>query len=177
MADESALQGPPSHLANGSRGRYPINPTASQKQPVWGSETVSANRVAAINPPIDDTDPIRNFSIDPGSHTDWQNPAEFISKGKPIQNFSIDPTSSIRTSVADAIVADAISETPNQVWERHKDKGITSFCAPFRPRGVLSHHKFYKPMGGGILGPFWRSPQAPWNLMLSKILQTNTTIG
>ena len=42
---------------------------------------VSANRVAAINPPIDDTDPIRNFSIDLGSHTDWQNPAEFSPKG------------------------------------------------------------------------------------------------
>ena len=81
-------------------------------QKLWGSETVSANRVAAINPPIDDTDPIRNFSIDPGSHTDWQNPAEFSPKGRPIRNFSIDPTSSIRTSIADAIFADAISETP-----------------------------------------------------------------
>ena len=73
---------------------------------------VSANRVAAINPPIDDTGPIRNFSIDPESHTDWQNPAEFSPNGRPIRNFSIDPTSSIRTSIADAIFADAISETP-----------------------------------------------------------------
>ena len=40
------------------------------------------------------------FSIDPGSHTDWQKQAEFSSKGKPIRNFSIDPTSSIRTPVA-----------------------------------------------------------------------------
>ena len=48
---------------------------------IWGSEMVSANRVAAFNPPIDDTDPIRKFSIDPRSHTDWQNPAEFSSKG------------------------------------------------------------------------------------------------
>ena len=78
---------------------------------LWESEMVSANRVAAINPPIDDTDPIRKFSIDSGSHTDWQNPAEFSPKGKPIRNFSIDPTSSIRTSIADAIFADAISET------------------------------------------------------------------
>ena len=38
----------------------------------WESETVAANRVAAIDPPIDDTDPIRKFSIDPGSHTDLQ---------------------------------------------------------------------------------------------------------
>ena len=64
---------------------------------VWESETVSANRVAAINPPIDDTDPIRKFSIDFGSHTDLQNAAEFSPQGKPIRNFSIDPTSSIRT--------------------------------------------------------------------------------
>ena len=43
---------------------------------------MSANRVAAINPPIDDTDPIRKFSIDPGSHTDWQKQAEFsLQKG------------------------------------------------------------------------------------------------
>ena len=65
-------------------------------------------------PPIDDTDPIRKFSIEPGSHSDLQNPAEFSPKGKPIRNFSIDPTSSIRTSIADAIVADAISETPRK---------------------------------------------------------------
>ena len=58
---------------------------------------MSANRVAAINPPIDDTDPIRKFSIDSGSHTDWQKQAEFSPKGKPIRNFSINPTSSIRT--------------------------------------------------------------------------------
>ena len=45
-------------------------------------------------------------------HTDWQNPAEFSSKRRPIRNFSIKPTSSIRTSIADAIFADAISETP-----------------------------------------------------------------
>ena len=40
---------------------------------IWGSEMVAANRVAAIDPPIDDTDPIRKFSIDPRSHTDLQN--------------------------------------------------------------------------------------------------------
>ena len=75
------------------------------------SRKSALTRVAAINPPFDDTDPIRKFGIDSGSHTDWQNPAEFSPKGKPIRNFSIDPTSSIRTSIADAIFADAISET------------------------------------------------------------------
>ena len=75
------------------------------------SEMVAANRVAAINPPIDDADPIQKFSIDPGIHTNLQNPAEWSPKGKPIRNFSIDPASSIRTSIVDAIFADAISET------------------------------------------------------------------
>ena len=56
-----------------------------------------ANRVAAINPPIDDTDLIWKFSIDPGSHTVLQNLIEFSLKGKPIRNFSIDPALSIRT--------------------------------------------------------------------------------
>ena len=51
------------------------------------------------------------------SHTDLQNPAEFSRKGKPIRNFSINPTSSIRTSIADAVLADAISETPNFLLE------------------------------------------------------------
>ena len=53
------------------------------------------SQVASINPPIDDTGPIWKFSIDPRSHTDLQNPADFSPKGKPIRNFSIDPTSSI----------------------------------------------------------------------------------
>ena len=39
-------------------------------------------------------------------------PAEFSPKGTPRRNFSIDPTSSIRTPIADATFADAISETP-----------------------------------------------------------------
>ena len=56
-------------------------------------QTVAANRVAAI----DDTDPTRKFSIDHGSPTDLQNPAEFAPKRKPIRNFSIDHTSSIWT--------------------------------------------------------------------------------
>ena len=34
---------------------------------------------------------IRNFSIGPGSHTDWQNPAEFSPKGRPIRNFPDPP--------------------------------------------------------------------------------------
>ena len=77
---------------------------------------VSANRVAAINPPIDDTDPIRKFGycIDPGAARTGKNTAEFSPKGKPIRNFSIDPKSSIRTPIADAIFADAISETPKK---------------------------------------------------------------
>ena len=57
----------------------------------WESETVEANRVAAMNPPIDDTDPIRKFSSDPGSHTHLQNPAEFSSKGVADTEFQYRP--------------------------------------------------------------------------------------
>ena len=75
---------------------------------------VAANRVAAVNPPIDDTDPIRKFSIDPGGHTDLQTAAEFSPKGKPIRNFSIDPMHIVDTdTIAGAVFADAISETSN----------------------------------------------------------------
>ena len=88
-------------LSRSSRSelRNRLNATASRQHPsrLWDSETVAANRVAAIHPPIDDTDPIWKFSFDPGRHTDLQNPAEFSPKVKLIQNFSIDPTSSIRT--------------------------------------------------------------------------------
>ena len=64
---------------------------------IWESEMVAANRVAAINSPVNDTDPTRKSSIDPGSLMDLQNPAEVSPKGKPIWNFSIDPTSLIWT--------------------------------------------------------------------------------
>ena len=77
---------------------------------------MSANRVAAINPPIDDTDPIRKFSIDPGSHTDWQKQGESLQKGSRYGISVSTPTSSIRTPIADAIFADAISETPRVVF-------------------------------------------------------------
>ena len=48
----------------------------------------------------------------PGATRTGKKQAEFSPKGKPIRNFSIDPTSSIRTPIADAFFADAISETP-----------------------------------------------------------------
>ena len=57
----------------------------------WELETVSANRVAAINHPIDDTDPIQKFSVDPGGHTDWQNPAEFSPKREADTEFQYRP--------------------------------------------------------------------------------------
>ena len=60
----------------------------------WESETVAANRVAAINP-YRRHRPDTEIQYRP--HADLQNPAEFSPEGKPIRNFSIDPTSSIRT--------------------------------------------------------------------------------
>ena len=41
----------------------------------------AANRVAAINPPIDDTDPIRKFSIDPGATRTGKNKQNSLQKG------------------------------------------------------------------------------------------------
>ena len=97
----------PNHMCKWCRGHLGFQFLSSEnRKRCW--QTGSRQSTPLIN----DTDPIRKFSIDPGSHTDWHNPAEFSPKGKPIRNFRIDPTSSIRTSIADAIFADAISETP-----------------------------------------------------------------
>ena len=93
---------------------------------------MSASRVAVINPRIVDTDPFWKFCIDTGSHMDWQNPAEFSPKGKPLRNFSIDPTSSIGTSIADAIFVDAFSETPTSI------PGISAYCKRGRRKGATS---------------------------------------
>ena len=92
---------------------------------------MAAKRVAAINPPIDDTDPIRKFSVDPGSHTDLQNPAEFSPKGKPIRNFSIDPTSSIRTRLRTPFLRTPFPRLLHQLkrrfWEGVAEKPL---CRP-----------------------------------------------
>ena len=42
-----------------------------------------------------------------------KNKLNSLQKGSRYEHFSIDPTSSIQTPIADAIFADAISETPN----------------------------------------------------------------
>ena len=70
-------------------------------------------------PPIDDRNPIRQFSIDPldTSKTNGTTRPQLThqgreSKRKPIRKFSIGPASSIRTSIADPVFADPVSETP-----------------------------------------------------------------
>ena len=65
--------------------------------------TVAANRVAAMNPPIDDTDPIGKFSIDPGSHADLQNPAEFSRKREADTEFQYRPHIADADTIADAV--------------------------------------------------------------------------
>ena len=94
------------------------HPNRSGSLCYWGSEMVSANRVAAITPPYRRYGPDTEIQYRPRiCHKDWQNSAEFSPKGKPIRSsLSIDPTSSIRTSIADAIFADAISETPSVLF-------------------------------------------------------------
>ena len=70
------------------------------------------DRVAAINPPIDDTDPIRKYSIDPGSHTDLQKPSRILSKRQVDTEFQYRPYIVDTATIADAVFADAISGTP-----------------------------------------------------------------
>ena len=99
--------------------------------------------LSTIQTRIGDTE---KFSIDPGRHTNLQNLAEFSSKGKPMRNFSIDPTSSIWTSVADAIFVDAVSETPN--WSPENcDPGCHSSECPKSAFWVL-------------FGTFWAKKKA-----------------
>ena len=71
------------------------------------------NRVAAINPRIDDTDPIRKISIEPGSHTDPQNPAELSRKGKAGTEFQYRPRIADTDTIVDAFFVGTISETSN----------------------------------------------------------------
>ena len=89
-------------------------PLTTRTHGIHLSPAHAANRVAAVNPPMDDTDPIRKFSIDPGIHTKLQNPAEFSPKGKPIRNFSIDPTSSIRTRLRTPFLRTPFCETSRE---------------------------------------------------------------
>ena len=87
--------------------------------------------------PFPDQPPYRRYGPDTEiqyrprkPHGLWQNPAEFSPKDKPIRNFSIDPTSSMRTLIADAIFADAISETRTF----RGAKGPSQPDLPLRPR-------------------------------------------
>ena len=98
-----------------------------KKKNIWESEKVAANRVAAINPPIDDTDPIRKFSIDPGIHKNLQNPVEF-SKREADMEFQYRPLIVDTDTIADAILADATSETLKQAfWHGHAAWTSTKF--------------------------------------------------
>ena len=77
---------------------------------------MAANRVAAINPPIDDTDLIRKFSVDPGSHMGLPNLAESSLKGSRsgiwvYRPNIVDMDTIADAFFADAVFADAISET------------------------------------------------------------------
>ena len=76
---------------------FPSSPVLAKSSPATALLDRTAKREGTQEAQLNATDPIRKFSIDPGSHTDLQNPVEFSSKGKPIRNFSIGPTSSIRT--------------------------------------------------------------------------------
>ena len=57
---------------------------------------------------------------------------------KPIQNFSINPASSIRTSIADTVFADPVSETPKVTRE------VPTYVYVFR-EGKQCKHKIFRP--------------------------------
>ena len=74
MADDLALQGPPPHLANGSRGGptyCPINPTASQKR--GRSRSYLRRRKDGAEPHL------------PCEHSDSQRPSSHLSFHSPIR--------------------------------------------------------------------------------------------
>ena len=60
--------------------------------------------------PIDDTDPIRKFSIDPGSHR-LAKPSRTLSKREAHTEFQYRPHIVDADTFADAVLADAVSET------------------------------------------------------------------
>ena len=68
-----------------------LSPCIREGKGIWESETVAANRVAAINPPIDDTDSIRKFSIDPGKPHGSAKPNRILSKREADTEFQYRP--------------------------------------------------------------------------------------
>ena len=87
---------------------------------------MSANRVAAINPPIEDTDPIRKFSIDFGSPHGPAKPSRILSKREADTEFQDRPHIVDTDTIADAISADAISETSTMVRSENRQKSERS---------------------------------------------------
>ena len=85
-------------------------PVPSGVAALWASETGAANRVAAINPPIDDTDPMRKFSIDRKLHG-LAKPSKILSEREAHTEFQYRPHIVDTDTIADAVVADAVSET------------------------------------------------------------------
>ena len=90
--------GEPSKFGNFRLCRKPVASQTNRAQAqFFGFPTCSGNRKRWRQTGSQQSTPLRKFSIDPGRHTDLQNPAEVSPKGKPIRKFSIDHISTIRT--------------------------------------------------------------------------------
>ena len=79
---------------------------------------VAADRVAAINPPIDDMDPIRKFNIDPGKPHGPAKPSRTLSKREADTECQYRPHIVDTDTIAEPIFADATSETYNLSYKR-----------------------------------------------------------
>ena len=96
-------------------------PKITLPQKESGKRSLSGNRKWCLQTGSRQSTPYRRYGPDTEiqyrlkkATRTGKNPAEFSPKRESrYGNFSIDPTSSIRTSIADAIFADAISETPS----------------------------------------------------------------
>ena len=108
-----------------SAPRLQSNPKHGGFTMIWESEMVAANRVAAINPLIDDTDPIRKFSMNPWLPHGPAKPSRILSKREADTEFQYRPHIVDTDTIADAALADAISETSR--WSSRTTSGPPGF--------------------------------------------------
>ena len=83
-------------------------------------------------PLVDDTDPIREFSIDPGSYG-LAKPNRSLSEGEAHTEYQYRPQIVDADRIADAVFADAVSETSNQRCAGSAQEfPLNSFEAPYK---------------------------------------------
>ena len=86
---------------------------------IWESETVAANRVAAINPPYRRYGPDTEIRYRPRKPHGLAKPSRILSKREADTEFQYRPRIVDTDVIADAVFADAVSETfniPKNLW-------------------------------------------------------------